>query len=296
MSRFQAGHFLILLTKVACRAIISRRLHTTVTKIVKKGNMKLIENFFTHKDFLGGLDLPGKLFSPLHLIFSACLLAIVIHSAFRVAKKSENEQRKLLISLWALFVIFEIVKTAYESLCGSEPRFEVGGILPLYPCSVYLYSLPFCFSKKRPVRLAACGYLFTMGLIGAAVNFIYPVNVLSNYSCISFMGFHTLSYHGTMLFSMLVMLISGYHRYNHITHFWELILPALPMLFVSIPANIVNYSSIGSDYMFFKANSFFLPAIFGSMPDWQTTVLGYLLYAILPGLFYLPGYIKNTSK
>lgn len=257
--------------------------------------MKVLENFFTHKDFLGALNLPGKLFSPLHLVFSACLLAAVIVLAIIVSKRTENSRKRILLSLWAFFVVFEIVKTAYESLCGSEPRFEVGGILPLYPCSVYLYALPFCFSKKRPVRLAACGYLFTMGFIGAAVNFVYPVNVLSNYSCISFMGLHTLSFHGTMLFSMLVMLISGYHRYDHITRFGELILPALPMLLISIPANIVNYSPIGSDYMFFKANSFFLPAIFGSMPDWQTTVLGYLLYAILPGLFYLPGYIKNKK-
>ncbi len=255
--------------------------------------IKLIENFFTHKDFLGGLDLPGKLFTPLHLIFSACLLAVVIILAVVISKRTEISRKRILLALWVFFVIFEIAKTLYESLSGSEPRFEVGGILPFYPCSVWLYTLPFCFSKKRHVRLAACGYIFTVGFLGAAVNFVYPVNVLSNYSCISFMGFHTLFYHGTMLFSMLVLLISGYHRYNHITRFTELILPALPMLIISIPANIINFSPIGSDYMFFKANSFFLPAIFGSMPDWQTTIIGYLLYAILPGLFYLPGYLKN---
>ncbi len=257
---------------------------------------KLFDNFFTHKDFLGELELPGRLFSPLHLIFSACLLALIIYSAFRVAKKSESKQRKLLLSLWAFFVILEVVKTLYEAFCGETVRFEVGGVLPLYPCSVYLYSLPFCFSKNRRVRLAACGYLFTVGLLGAAINFVYPANVLSNYSCISFMGFHTLFYHGTMLFSMLVMLISGYHRYGGVEKIWELILPALPMLIMSIPANIVNFSPIGSDYMFFKCDSFFLPAIFGGLSDGVTTVLAYLLYAILPGLFYLPGYLKNRTK
>jgi hypothetical protein len=258
--------------------------------------LKLIENFFTHKDFLGGLNLPGRLFSPLHLIFSACLLALIIHSAFRIAKKSENKQRKLLLTLWALFVILEIVKTLYEAFLGKSVRFEVGGVLPLYPCSVYLYTLPFCFSKNRRVRLAACGYLFTVGFLGAAINFVYPANVLSNYSCISFMGFHTLSYHGTMLFSMLVMLISGYHRYDGIKKPLELLLPALPMLIMSIPANIINFSPIGSDYMFFKCNSFFLPALFGGLPDGVTTLLAYLLYATLPALFYLPWYMKNKRS
>jgi hypothetical protein len=258
--------------------------------------LKLIENFFTHKDFLGGLNLPGRLFSPLHLIFSACLLALIIHSAFRIAKKSENKQRKLLLTLWALFVILEIVKTLYEAFLGKSVRFEVGGVLPLYPCSVYLYTLPFCFSKNRRVRLAACGYLFTVGFLGAAINFVYPANVLSNYSCISFMGFHTLFFHGTMLFSMLVMLFSGYHRYNGVEKPWEFILPAMPMLIMSIPANIINFSPIGSDYMFFKCNSFFLPALFGSLPDGVTTVLAYLLYAILPASFYLPMYFYKRRQ
>jgi hypothetical protein len=256
----------------------------------------LIENFFTHKDFLGGLNLPGRLFSPLHLIFSACLLALIIHSAFRIAKKSENKQRKLLLTLWALFVILEIVKTLYEAFLGKSVRFEVGGVLPLYPCSVYLYTLPLCFSKNRRVRLAACGYLFTVGFLGAAINFVYPANVLSNYSCISFMGFHTLFFHGTMLFSMLVMLFSGYHRYNGVEKPWEFILPAMPMLIMSIPANIINFSPIGSDYMFFKCNSFFLPALFGSLPDGVTTVLAYLLYAILPASFYLPMYFYKRRQ
>lgn len=256
----------------------------------------LIRNFFTHKDFLGELDLPGKLFSPLHLVFSALLLAAVVILAVALAKASRHTQKRVIMALWVIFLVLEVVKTTYESLSGSEPRFEVGGILPLYPCSVYLFFLPFCFSEKRCVRLAACGYLFTMGLLGAAVNFVYPVNVLSNYSCISFMGFHTLFFHGTMLFTMLVMMFSGYHRYNHIEHPWELFLPALPMLILSIPANIVNYSPIGSDYMFFKADSFFLPAIFGSMPDWQTTVIAYLIYTLLPALFYLPGYMVNVKR
>ena len=68
------------------------------------------------------------------------------------------------------------------------------------------------------------------------------------------------------------------------------------MLIMSIPANIINFSPIGSDYMFFKCNSFFLPAIFGGLPDGVTTLLAYLLYATLPALFYLPGYMKNKRS
>ncbi len=257
---------------------------------------KLFENFFTHKDYLGGLNLPGKLFSPLHLIFSACVLALVVLLAVFVSKKSEKSRSKILLTLWAVMLVLEVVKTLFEAFLGTEVRLEVGGVLPFYPCSVYLYALPFCFSKNEKVRIAACGYMFTIGLVGAAINFVYPVNILSNYSCISFMGFHTHIFHGTMLFTMLVMLLSGYHNYRAVTSWKWLILPAIPMLIVSIPANIINFSPVNSDYMFFKCNSFFLPAIFGSLSDIKTTVIVYSVYIIFPILFYLPGLLINKRK
>jgi hypothetical protein len=257
---------------------------------------KLFENFFTHKDFLAPLNLPGRLFSPLHLIFSACLLAVIIHSAFRVAKKSESRQRRLLLTLWAFFVIFEIVKTLYETFCGAKVHFEVGGVLPLYPCSVYLYSLPFCFSKNRKVRLAACGYLFTMGLLGAAINFVYPANILSNYSCISFAGFHTFFYHGSIVFCTLVMLLSGYHKYSEASKWSDLFLPAIPFICVSIIANAVNFSKINSDYMFFKLNSFIFAPLGAATEDWVSVILVYAVYMILHALPYLPFFIMSKRN
>lgn len=259
--------------------------------------LDLIKNFFTHKDYLATLNLPGKLFSPLHIAFSACLLVAVIAFAVILSKKSERVRRRVLMSIWGFFLVMEIVKFFYEAYSGMDVYFEWMGVLPFYPCSVYLYSLPFCFSKRRAVRLAACGYLFTVGLIGALINFVYPVNILSNYSCISFMGFHTLFFHGTMLGTMLVLLLSGYHNYKSLTEWRELILPALPILIVSVPANVVNLC-IGSDYMFFRCNSFFLPSIVGPLPDGVTAVIVYLVYIIVPALFYLPGLIMNkrTSK
>ncbi len=253
------------------------------------------EHFFTHKDFLRGSALPGRLFSPLHLMFSACVLAAVVLLALLISKRSERTRKRILLALWGCFLVLEVVKTAYETLCGAEVRLEVGGILPFYPCSVYLYTLPFCFVKNERVRTAACGYLFTVGLIGAATNFVYPVNVLSNYSCISFMGFHTLFFHGTMLFTTLLMLLSGYHTYRSVTRWRDLVLPALPLLILSIPANLINYSPVGSDYMFFKCDSFFLPAIVGSLSDIATTAMVYGVYLVVPAVFYLPGLIMNRK-
>lgn len=255
-----------------------------------------LQNFFIHKDFLDHGKLVGMLFSPLHLVLSALLLALIVFAAIKLRKCDHKTVRNIMAVLWALMTVWEVVKIVWETVGGSAVRFEWGGILPLYPCSIFMYAMPFALWGNKYMRKAGCGYLCTLGLLGAAINFFYPANVLSNYSCLSFAGAHTMMFHGVMLFCCLLMQTSGYHRYTHLTRPWELLLPAIPTMIVSIPANIVNYSPIGSDYMFFKCNSFFLPAVFGWLEDWQSTVILYVLYLLLPVVFYLPGMLYVRAK
>lgn len=253
----------------------------------------LLENFFTHKDYLAPADqIPGTMFTPLHFIFASIVLAVVIVLAILVSKKSEKAIKTIFTVIWALAVVLEVVKIAWESLSGTTVRIELGGVLPLYPCSVFMYAMPFAIFGKGKVRKAACGYLCTLGLIGGTINFVYPATILGNYSCISFSGFHTFFYHGAMLFTCLTMLISKYHSYNA-EKWYELLLPSIPLVLVSIIANAVNYSPINSDYMFFKGNSFIFAQIFGNVSDAVTTIIFYVAYILIPALFYLPCFIKN---
>ncbi len=261
----------------------------------------LLKNFFTHKDFIAedvraGL-VPGTLFTPLHFIFSAIIFAIVVVGAVLLGrKKNEKAIKTTFIIIWATMVVFEAVKIVWETVSGKTVSFEVGGVLPLYPCSVFMYAMPFAIWGKKFVKDSACGYVCTMGLIGAAANFFYPATILPNYSCISFAGFHTFFYHGSMMFCCLVMLISGYHRYTHVKTWWQPFLAAIPLLLVSIPANIVNYSPINSDYMFFKCYMDPFASILGGLPDPVTTVLMYIGYTVIPAAFYFPSFISQQIK
>ena len=255
----------------------------------------LIQNFFTHKDFLPPAhELPGTMFTPLHFIFAGIVLAIVIVAAIVVGKK-EKTIKPVFIAVWATVVVLEIAKIVWESVSGRQVSIEWTGILPLYPCSLYMYAMPFAIWGKGNVKKAACGYVCTVGLLGGCINFFYPMTVLPTYSCISFAGMHTFIYHGVMLFTCLVMLISGYHRYTNVRSWQQMFLASIPALIQSIPANIVNYT-VGADYMFFKGDSAFLPAIFGGVSDPATTVIIYLLYIFVPAMFYLPSFISQRSR
>ena len=267
-----------------------------------KGLGYLLKNFFTHKDFIAedvraGL-VPGTLFTPLHFIFSAIVLAIVIVGSVWLGRKKNDKAIKTTFTvLWAAMVILEAAKIAWESLAGKTVGFETGGILPLYPCSVFMYAMPFAIWGKDYIKHAACGYVCTMGFIGAAVNFFYPATILPNYSCISFAGFHTFFYHGSMMFCCITMLVSGYHRYTRVKYWWQPFLAAIPLLIVSIPANIVNYSPINSDYMFFKCDGTEpFKSILGGLENWVTTVLFYIAYTVIPALFYFPSFISQKIK
>ncbi len=255
----------------------------------------LFKNFFTHKDFLPPADrLAGTLFTPLHLVFSALLLTAVIGLGLSLAKKSERTVRTAFFVIWITMVCFEIAKIIWESVSGATVNFEAGGILPLYPCSIFMYAMPFAIFGKGWVRYMGCGYTCSLGLLGGAINFLYPANVLGRYSCISFAGFHTFLYHGAIVFCALVMLRSGYHSYTRATRPWHLLIPAIPALAVSVVANAVNFSPIGSDYMFFKLNSFFFAPIGAATPDWLSVILVYLIYLLIHALPYLPSYVSKA--
>lgn len=257
----------------------------------------LLQNFFTHKDFLPSADrLPGTLFTPLHFLVSAFWIGLIVAACFFLCKKGERALQKVFTGLWITVVVLEIVKIVWETCCGTTVEFEWGGILPLYPCSIFMYAMPFAIWGNGKVRYAACGYVCSLGFLGGAINFVYPANILNNYSCISFAGFHTLFYHGVLVLCAMLMLLSGYHSYTGVTKAQQLLLPAVPALAVSVIANLVNFSSIGSDYMFFRLNSFFFAPLGAATPDWLGVILVYLIYLLIHALPYLPSWLISQKR
>lgn len=257
----------------------------------------LLNLFFTHKDFLPpASELPGTIFTPLHFIVAAFYLAVVITVGLWVSKKDEKTIKTVFFILWVVIVILEPTKILWETFTGKTVSFEAGGILPLYPCSIFMYAMPLAIFGNEKVRYMGCGYVCSLGLLGGTINFFYPANVLNNYSAISFAGFHTLFYHASIVFCAFVMLRSGYHSYKQASKPWHLLLPALPTLAVSIVANIVNFSPINSDYMFFKLNSFFFAPIGAALPTPVCVIIVYILYLIIHSLPYLPCYFKNRKN
>ena len=255
---------------------------------------ELLSYFFTHKDFLPD-DLPGKMFTPLHFAFAAVLLAIIVVSALVISKKSEKTIQVAMCIAWAFVTVGEIIKIVWESTTGTVVGMPWDSLTPLYPCSIFMYAMPFAIFGKGKVRYAACGYVCSLGLLGGSINFVYPATVLGDYSCFSLAGFQTFFFHGAMVFSAIVMLKSGYHSYKEARKFTDLLLPAIPALITSIPANFMNFTREYSDFMFFKLRFMFLAPIGEALPLPVCVIIVYILYLVIHALPYLPGYFKNRK-
>ncbi len=259
--------------------------------------MELLRHFFTHKDFLPPAESwPGTLFSPLQIAFCALIAVFIGFSCVRCAKKSSEYRKKVYFILWLVMLITEPIITLYDCCAGSVVFMDWQGVLPLWPCSIFLYTAPFAIFGKGRARRAAYGYICTLGLLGGLINFVYPANYLSAYSCISFAGFRTIFYHGSMVFTAVTMLLSGEHSFKGARDWRDLLLPAVPALLVSIPANIVNFTIPGCDYMFFKLESFFFAPIGRATPDWFSLILVYGLYVIVHAVPYVPDYWKHRKN
>ncbi len=256
----------------------------------------LLKNFFTHKDFLPpASELPGTLFTPLHFIVSGSTLALVIFLAIVLSKADERVMKITMTTIWAVSVTLEIIKIFWEMYSGKQVQFFAQGALPLYPCSIFLFTYPIALWAHGLAKRAVCGYVCTLGLLGASINFFYPVNILSSYSIISFSGALTMLSHGMMLLAALIIFIRGELEFKGIDSFAKLAVPAVPMLIFSIPVNIVNFT-IGADYMFFKCDSFILKPIGDATDDWVTVILMYIFYILLHVSPYLPSYISGKVK
>ena len=257
----------------------------------------LLENFFTHKDFLPpASELWGTMFTPLHFIIAAIWLGLVVFFGIFIGKRSAKTIKYVFLVLWIFLVVLEITKIIWEGCAGKTINFELGGVIPLYPCSIFMYAMPLVIWGKGLLRRAGHGYICTLGLLGGAINFIYPATVLGNYSALSFAGFQIFIYHGALVFCAMVLLISGQNSYKCVRDIKELFAPMIPFLAISIVANIVNFSPINSDYMFFKLNSFFFAPIGAALPTPVCVIIVYILYTIIHTAPYLPSFISSKLR
>ena len=202
-------------------------------------------NWFTTDDLLKR-DGPFTFAADYIVWYVVVAILVCVGIYFLNKYKTEKRIKAVLIVLWAINVALDIVKMIVNIYRG----FSIGGHLPLYICSLFMYIMPVAIWGKGIYKNIAAAYICTIGLFGAIGNYVVP-SVIEDYSLFSFFGFHTTLYHTILWTAPLVMLCTGYFRFNLKEFGWQI----LGFVIVTFPVIIFDYIT-DTNYMYFNTGIF----------------------------------------
>ncbi len=200
-------------------------------------------NFFDYKYNIPDFD--SDLFCTAHIIYIALVYLLSFIISYALRRTRHERVTAMLKAQFVIMLLLEIGKISWESYYDitTGRGFNYFGILPIYTCSLVMYSLPFAAWGKGLVKRAALSFLTTIGLLYGAIGVVY-CNGLNFYPFWTFGAFYSLYFHSAMFFTGVFLLMTRFHELE-----WkDALLALIPILLLSAIAIPVNYA-IGSDYM-----------------------------------------------
>ena len=203
----------------------------------------LLYHFFDYKYFIEGFS--SDLFSVPHIIY--IILAYVSVILFAIFLRNSSHKRiGIFFKVLSLCVLaLEIVKITWESYFDitTGHGFNWGGILPLYTCSLFIYTLLIAAWGKGKARETSLSFLATISMVSGAIG-IVQCNGLNWYPFWTFGAWYSLMFHYLMFAVGILILATRYKTLG-----WKDIYIAwIPMVLLSVIASPANYA-YGADYM-----------------------------------------------
>ncbi len=207
--------------------------------------------FFDYKGKLRAEGFDSDMFSLPHLIFIAlvAVLTFVISYLLRNTKHRKIDVFLKIFSIWMVF--HEVSKICWESYYD----FTVGSgkfnlqILPLYTCSLFIYTLLAAAWGKGKLRQYALAFITTVGLLYGGVGVVY-CNGLNFYPFWTFGAFYSLFFHSSMFAVGVFLLMTRYYELEWKDIFRSFV-PIVLLALIAVPVNYyLNINKIeGSDFM-----------------------------------------------
>ena len=199
--------------------------------------------FFDYKYNIQGFS--SDLFSTAHIIY---IFAVIVFSiAFGIiARRTSHKKIDVFIKVLSIVtLVLEITKITWESYYDitTGRGFNYFGLLPLYTCSLFIYTLLIAAWGKGKVKDASLSFLTTICMMSGAIGVVY-CNGLNYYPFWTFGAFYSLFFHSSMFFTGFFLIATGYKKLD-----WkDVYIGWFPMVALAIVAIPVNYI-IKSDYM-----------------------------------------------
>ena len=213
------------------------------------------------------------------IVMGTVLVLIIFLSVLlrKVKKETLFNIYKVLAVFMPLLEIAKISFSTYHTLRQGE-HFDLGGILPLYTCSMLLYFLPFVAWGKGWIRKTSMAFFTSIGMVAGLSNFVY-LSAAGWYPIFTFGGLYSVFFHAVIVFVGMSLLITGEYVPSLKT-IAEGMIPVLIFSVFVIPANfiIVNIPGFSYvDYMLLMDANGFIPVITDFFIDHHIRLLFSLL-------------------
>ena len=217
------------------------------------------------KGYRGSDKLSIQQFIVMGLIFIAI---VAISILLRKVKKEKIFTIYKVLSI--VMPIGEILKISIETHLdlAHGDAFNLGGLLPLYACSMLLYFLPFvAWGKGGKMQRWSMAFFVSIGLVAGLSNFVY-LSAAGWYPLATLGCLYSIIFHAVIVFVGMSLMITGIYKPSFKT-IYEGMIPVLMFSVIVIPANYIIASlkfDIGSfpDYMMLMNCNGFIPKI----SDW----------------------------
>lgn len=203
-------------------------------------------NFFDYKGFIEGYQ-GEDYFSTTHIVFMVLATLLIIFLCV-LCRNMKNKTLETYLKVLSIIVpIIETIKIIWESYWDIKfgYGFNITGLLPLYTCSMFIYTLPLAAWCKGKVKDCAICWLSTIGLFGGLTNFYITV-ILHTYPFFTFATFISLYFHFFMVLTGLLIVVSKYKKYQWI----DGIKAYIPLAIFSVLVIPVDYI-LKADYMLY---------------------------------------------
>ena len=149
------------------------------------------------------------MWSPTYIIALLVTVAAIAVALILTVNISKNMVRYILIGSSIFTISTEIVKMIFVGITYGIENVE---FIPLYFCSLFMYSTVLALAKNDTLRSTGLSFLFFGGIIGACAFFMYPDACIPNYPIYHFMCLRTMIFHGLMIYVGITVVRSGYYK------------------------------------------------------------------------------------
>ena len=262
--------------------------------------------FFTYKDYLEGYHGQDYMGIGQIIFLIISIRAIILISIF--LRKISHKKIDVFLKILAIAIpILEVLKIAIESYYDIKAGhgFNFSGLLPLYTCSLFIYTLPVAAFAKGRAKECCLAFLTTIGIFAGLTNFLMAP-ILNTYPFFNFHTFVSLNFNFWMVFTGIFLIATKYY----VPKWIDILKGLIPLTILSLFAIPVNYLlsahyGWGVDYMLYYCGNGapLLPDIANSLANIGLrpvfTCLVYLMYiaitAIIVSIIRLICFLKNIK-